>query len=170
MQKSVVKNETSNFTHWKKLTNPDYLGSYSIEPGKDLVVEIIKVQKELVTSTGGEKEECIVATLKDQKPIILNKTNCKTIQKIFDSPYIEDWRGKKITLYSEKVKAFGEVVEALRVRKIVTDQREELSPNSERWQGAIEALSSGKCNIALIKKNFRVSDENIKLLQEVVNA
>jgi hypothetical protein len=154
-------------THWKKLTNPNYLGSYSLEPGQDLTVEIIRVQKELVTGAGGEKEECIVATLKGQKPMILNKTNCKTIEKIYGTPYIEEWSGKKVTLYAEKVKAFGEVVEALRIRKNV-DIRPELTPESERWDGAIEALESGKCDISLIKKNFRINQENIEKLEAYV--
>lgn len=157
-------------THWKKLTNPNYLGSYSLEPGQDLTVTIVSVAKELVTSSGGEKEECIVAHLENQKPIILNKTNCKTIEKLFKTPYIEEWKGKKITLYAEKVKAFGEVVEALRVRKQVTDDREELTPNSPRWVGAIEALASGKCDISLIKKNFKISTANVTKLQEAANA
>lgn len=158
-------------THWKKLTNPNYLGSYSLDPGKDLTVEIVKVAKELVTGSGGEKEECIVATLKDQKPLILNKTNCKTIEKLVNSPYIEEWSGKKITLYAEKVKAFGEVVDALRVRKqVTTDDRPVLDQSGDRWDGAVEALRNGKCDLSLIKRNFIVSEENIKLLQEVTNA
>lgn len=158
-------------THWKKLTNPNYLGSYSLDPGKDLTVEIVKVAKELVTGSGGEKEECIVATLKDQKPLILNKTNCKTIEKLVGSPYIEEWSGKKITLYAEKVKAFGEVVDALRVRKqVVEDTRPVLDQSGDRWDGAVEALRNGKCDISLIKRNFIVSERNLKLLQEVTNA
>lgn len=151
-------------THWKKLTNTNYLGSYSLEPGQDLTVEIISVKKELVTGAGGEKEECIVATLKNQKPMILNKTNCKSIEKIYGTPYIEQWAGKSITLYAEKIRAYGEVVEALRVRKNV-DSRPELTPQHEKWNGAIEALTSGKCDINLIKKNFRISQENIERLE-----
>ena len=48
--------------------------------------------------------------------MILNATNCKMISKIYDTPYIEDWVGKWISIYIAKVKAFGEVVEALRIR------------------------------------------------------
>lgn len=28
-----------NLTHWKKLTNPDYLGAYALQPGEDLTQE-----------------------------------------------------------------------------------------------------------------------------------
>ena len=35
-------------THWKKLSNPNYLGAYSIEDNKDLILTISKVQQETV--------------------------------------------------------------------------------------------------------------------------
>lgn len=105
-------------THWKKLTNPNYLGAYSIEDGKDLILTIDRVINEMVTGTDGKKEECVVAYFRENvKPMILNTTNMKTITKVYGTPFIEDWHNKKIRVGIEKVKAFGEVVEALRVRK-----------------------------------------------------
>lgn len=105
-------------THWKKLTNPLYLGAYSIEGGRDLILTISNVREESVMGTDGKKEDCIVAYFSDaDKPMILNSTNCKMIQKLAGTPYIEKWVGLKIQVGVEKVKAFGDVVEALRVRK-----------------------------------------------------
>lgn len=105
-------------THWKKLTNPDYLGAYSIEDNKDLVLTIGTVKVEQVTGSDGKKDECVVCYWKEpMKPMILNSTNMKMIQKLLKSAYIEDWSGHKIQIGIEKVKAFGDVVEALRVRK-----------------------------------------------------
>lgn len=105
-------------THWKKLTNPDYLGAYSIEDGKDLILTIAYVRQEKVIGTDGKKEDCIVCHFSDKgaKPMILNVTNCKTISKLYGTPLIEEWAGKRIQIGIEKVKAFGDVVEALRVR------------------------------------------------------
>lgn len=105
-------------THYKKLMNPDYLGAYALEPGKDLIVTIRSVANEMIIGTDGKKEECIVARFQEKeiKPMILNATNCKTITKLAGSPFIENWQGMKIQLFVEKVKAFGDVVEALRVR------------------------------------------------------
>jgi hypothetical protein len=105
-------------THWKKLYNPDYLGAYSLDPGKDMVLTIKTVSVELVTGTDGKKEENMVMRFEEKgvKPMVLNSTNSKTIQKLYKTPYIEDWTGKKIQLFVENVKAFGEVVEALRIR------------------------------------------------------
>jgi hypothetical protein len=87
-------------THWKKLTNPEYLGAYSLDDGKDIVLTIKTIAREMVTGEAGKKEECTVARfLEPQKPMILNKTNCKTIEKIYKTPYIEEWQGKKIQIF-----------------------------------------------------------------------
>ncbi len=108
-------------THWKKLTNPNYLGAYSIEDGKDLVLTIGKVAEETVVGTDGKKEKCVVCHFKEPntKPMILNSTNMKMITKLLGTPYIEQWDGHRIQIGTEKVKAFGEIVEALRVRKFL---------------------------------------------------
>lgn len=107
-------------THWKKLTNPDYLGAYSLEDGKDIVLTIERVQVETVTGPEGKKEECMVCHWAErEKPMILNSTNAKMIQKLLKTPYIEEWSGHKIQIGVEMVKAFGEIVDALRVRSFL---------------------------------------------------
>lgn len=109
-----------NKTHWKKMTNPDYLGAYALNPGEEKTLTISVVKHELVTGTDGKKEECIVAHfVENEKPMIMNKTNLKSIAKLYKTPYIEDWQGKKITIYIDKVKAFGEIVEALRIKNVM---------------------------------------------------
>lgn len=104
-------------THWKKMVNMDYLGTYSLEDGKDLTLTIDYVRQEVVAGNGGRKEQCMVAHFKENvKPMILNRTNAKTITKICESPYIEDWNGKRITLYADTTRFGGDIVECLRVR------------------------------------------------------
>lgn len=109
-------NET--LTHWKKLTNPDYLGAYALEPGQDLIVTIKSVANEVVTGTDGKKETCsVMHFMENVKPLVLNATNSKTITKLLKTPYIEHWSGRKIQLYVETgIKAFGDIVDAIRVR------------------------------------------------------
>ncbi len=106
-----------NKTHWKKLTNPNYLGSYAFQPQEEKTVTIKEVKREVVMNQNG-KEECTIAYfVEDVKPLILNKTNADTISKVWGTPYIEDWAGKKITLKVKRVSAFGEMVDAVRVSK-----------------------------------------------------
>jgi len=110
-------------THWKKLINPDYLGAYSLDPGKDMVLTIKAVRKEMITGADGKKEECIVCYWQEeQKPMILNVTNCKMIAKLLKTPYIERWAGNRIQIGAEVVSAFGEKVEALRVRRALPEE------------------------------------------------
>jgi len=159
-----MANETK--THWKKLQHPDYIGAYELmdgTPNKELTVTITKVAREQITGADGKKEECTVCYLHGQKPMILNSTNQKVMQKLFDSPYIEDWAGKKMTLYVARVKAFGDTVDALRVRP-TAPKLPELTPTHEKWQGAMTALKAGNTTIEAIRKNYILSTENEKLL------
>lgn len=113
-----MSNETKpeQLTHWKKLTNPNYIGSEVLQPGQELKLTIDKIQKEQVETDKGIKE-CVVAYFKGgSKGMILNKTNMKIITKLLDTPYIEKWIGAQITIYAAKVRAFGETIEALRVK------------------------------------------------------
>lgn len=105
-------------THWKSQLNYEYLGAYSLPDGKDIVVKILSVSKETIKGAQGETQECLVAKIENNKPMIINKTNAKTIQKLAGSPFLEDWRGLLIQLYSSKVKAFGDVTDALRIRDV----------------------------------------------------
>jgi len=152
-----------HLTHWKKLVNPDYLGAYSLEDGKDLTVTILDVKRELITGSAGKKEECTVATLKGQKPIILNRTNCKTIASIYKTPYIEQWKGKKITLYITTTKLKGEEVECLRIRNNAP-VLPELNKQSPKWEGAVNAMKAGTVTIEQIESSYYLSPENRELL------
>lgn len=103
--------------HWKKMFNPDYIGAYELDEGQELVLTIKSVQPEMVTGDKGRKEELLVARFAENvKPMILNKTNCKMIQKLYRTPDIEKWVGKKIQLYATTTSFGGEVVECLRIR------------------------------------------------------
>lgn len=103
-------------THWKKLTNPNYLGAYAFDPGEEKIVTIDYVKQEEVLGSEGRASVCIVAHLVNEKPLILNITNCKAITKLLGTPYIEEWAGHKITLTTQRIKAFGEDTDAVRVK------------------------------------------------------
>lgn len=150
-------------THWKRLVNPNYIGAYSLDPGEDRSVTIKSVSQEMVKGPDGKQEECIVAQLVGEKPFILNKTNCKMIAKIYGSPYIEDWTGKKVTLYAAKIKAFGEQVEALRIRPD-KPKLPELNPSHAKWNDAKKAVQAGQVTLEQIRGNYQLNSENEKLL------
>lgn len=158
-------------THWKKLVNPEYIGAYALE-GSDLTVSIDRVVRELVTGDGGKKEECTVAYLTNQKPLILNRTNSKIITKLYNSPYIEDWAGKKITLYPTVTKVAGEMVECLRIRPSIpkeVDFVKEIEADIEKLRQCrnLTELQSVYTNLKYAKdlKVINVKDELKKTLK-----
>lgn len=111
-------------THWKKLQNPDYLGAYSLDDGNgkytDVIGTLASVKVENIVGADGKREDCMVARfVENMKPMIVNATNAKMLEKLFKTPYIEDWAGHKIQIGVESVKAFGDVVDALRIRKFI---------------------------------------------------
>jgi hypothetical protein len=149
-------------THWKKLHNPDYLGAYSLDD-PTMIVEIKKVEKRQIMGADGKKDDAVVAELVGQKPMILNATNMKTIAGLYGN-YIEDWVGKKITLFVANVKAFGTVTEALRVAaEVPKSAMPELTPSHPKWNEAKEAVSKGTTP-EQIRTKYRLSPENEKLL------
>ena len=110
-------------THWRKLTNPYYLGAWDFAPGEERTLTIRRVVQEQVydPEKKGKKECTVVHFAEPSKPMIMCKTNCKMITKLCDTPYIEKWAGRAIVVKVEKVKAFGELVEALRVQNKTAD-------------------------------------------------
>lgn len=153
-------------THWKKLNNPDYLGAYELMGvTEELKVKIKEVKKMPVKGMDGKEEQCTVAFLYNQKPLILNSTNCKTIAKIYETPFIEEWKDKEIILYVAKIKAFGDVVDALRI-KATKPSKEVLNEKHPKFLDAKKALKSGAVTMAQIKLKYDISEQTEKLLND----
>lgn len=76
---------------------------------KDVVIENI--------GQGQDMDEKVVIHFYNQKPMVANKTNCKTITNILGSSDTDEWIGKSITLICAEVEFGGETVPAIRVSK-----------------------------------------------------
>lgn len=144
--------------------NPDFIGAYALPPGEDMTVEILSVGVERVVVSGGKKEEHTVAKLRGQKPWILNATNQKSIARLH-GPYIEDWAGKKVTLYASTAKLAGDTVECLRVRPQVTEVQKP-GINEKRLTAAIESIKAGDYTVAKLREKFFLTLEQ----EDIVNA
>ncbi|MHC1785461.1 MAG: hypothetical protein AB9880_00105 [Christensenellales bacterium] len=105
-------------TPWKKLQNKDYLGEYDFLPGEEKTVTIASITTGEVIGDGGKKSsKPIIYFSEPVKPLIANTTNFKRLQKLFGSPYVEDWIGRQVTLYGDPTVTFGkEVVGGVRIR------------------------------------------------------
>ena len=143
-------------THWKKLINPNYIGAYSLEEGEDLTVKIDFVQVEEIIGTGGKKDTGSVMHLVNQKPMILNSTNSKTIAKLY-GPYIEDWQGKLITLFASTTKMAGETVECLRIRPKVAERKAQPITDA-RLDAAIKSIIEGTYKTDKLRATFALTE------------
>jgi hypothetical protein len=153
-------------THWKKLTNPDYIGAHALTPGEDLTVTIKTVRRQLVTQTGGSEKECTVATLDGHKPLILNATNSKSIQKLY-GPYIEDWQGKQITLYASTTTVANEVVECVRIRPVVGEAKKR-AINDAALSKALGAVQAGTYTLEQILSKYELTPEQLERLPKQI--
>lgn len=166
-------------THYKRLQHPDYLGAYAIDQGQEPILTIKEVKNEMVTGADGKKEECIVChfTNANVKPMILNSTNCKTIAKVYKSPYIEDWAGKPIQLFVAQIKAFGDDVEALRIRPTAPKQAK-IVFSEKVFEGAVTKILAGETTIESVcaavelttEQENRINDEVLLRREGIKNA
>jgi hypothetical protein len=123
--------------------NPNYLGSWDLDelPNKEITLVIEKINDEEVVANG-KGENCTVChwTDKAYKPMILNVTNKKTLCKLHKTKDTEKLKGKSVLIGIEKVKAFGAVHDALRIRPRVPQVQNGVAPKCENCKKDITAF------------------------------
>lgn len=101
--------------------------------GKQFELTIKSVSEDELPNHKGLMEKKYVVHFKEtEKGLVLNKTNAKTIINLYGRE-TNDWAGKRVTLYAEKVKAFGEMHNAVRVKAPVAAVPEQstATPNDD---------------------------------------
>lgn len=154
-------------THWKKVFDSPYLGSWDLEDYKDRILTIKEVKVEM-TKDLKENSMMNVIYFKEQgvKPMLLNAGNSKAIARVATTPYIENWKGVSITVYVQTgVKAFGEIHDALRIRPVApVIKKTALTPTSDKWELAKGKVKEGM-TIEELRKYYDITDANFKLLE-----
>lgn len=82
--------------------------------GSPVVMTIRGVEVEKITNESGTNEKPCLYFEKSKKPLVLNATNAKKLAKAFGRE-TNAWRGAKVELYAEEIKAFGKVQNAVRL-------------------------------------------------------
>lgn len=101
---------------FRKFMDKNYLGSWDVPEDGDLILTIKRAARDDVKNERGSERKLTIHFVEDYKPMILNATNSKRITEAYGSPKVEDWKGKRIAIYTEKVTAFGGTTDALRIR------------------------------------------------------
>lgn len=124
--------------------NPNYLGSWDLEslPNREIVLTIEKiVDGDVVdTATGNNKTETLCYwTDKTVKPMVMNVTNKKTLAKLYKTKDTEALKGKSVVIGIDKVRAFGAIHDALRIRARIPQTVTAPKPKCEKCGADIEA-------------------------------
>lgn len=126
--------------------NPNYLGSWDLEemPGRVVTLVIDTIRDEKVV-TNGQAETCTVIHFTDKnfKPMITNITNKKRLCKLYKTKDTEKLKGKAIVIGIEKVKAFGNIHDALRIQMQIPQMNQQY-PKCANCGGNI--LAAGNMN------------------------
>lgn len=149
----------SDKTHYRKAFDSPYLSSADIVEPTVLTVSHVKLEADRTKKTKDqfntayfiEKEIRKGETL---KPMILNATNSKTMKKLTDSPFIDDWKNIKVTVYVDHNVRFGkETMDGLRISPNKPNQRSVLTPDlTKNWESAKAAyLRDGNLKAVLAR-------------------
>lgn len=126
--------------------NPNYLGSWDLDeqPNREITLTIEKIVDEVVTGSEGRKENNTVCYWTDKavKPMILNITNKKAICKLYKTKDTEKLKGKAVIIGIERVNAFGDVYETLRIRHRIPQPESTVKPKCEECKDDITAANN----------------------------
>ena len=151
---------TKEKTHWRVFHPSKYIGAADFKEGERKILTIAKAGREGVKDNKGAEDVCLVVHFKeDEKPLICNVTNSKAIDKVCGSPMIEDWAGVKIELYTTTVTAFGDQMEAVRVKPTAPrTEKPNLTKTHSAYTKVVSAVADGYTRDQ-VEEKYTVTDE-----------
>ena len=118
--------EENKYEHWRNLTDMSHLRAECFAPKEKKVLTIKSVYSDKVTDSNGRVEVKPVASFEeDVLPMVLNVTNCKTIESLYGTGNINEWVGKKIQVFATTTKVGTRTgVPCLRIEKVIPTSNE----------------------------------------------
>lgn len=152
-------------THYRKAFDSPYLSSADIVEPTVLTVKYVALESDKTKKTKDmfntahfvERE---IRPGEPLKPMILNATNSKTMKVLMNTPFIDDWRDVRITVYVDHNVKFGkESVEGLRISPHAPEQRSLTPANRKGWENA-KAAYRRDGNLDAVLSRVSMSDEH----------
>lgn len=105
----------------KDMLDKRFLIAEMFEEGLDKILTIKGIQEEKLENPrdGTTDTRPVVYFEEIDRQLALNNSNIETIDKLYGNVTADKLVGKKIQLYVTSVRAFGEVVPCIRIRKFV---------------------------------------------------
>ena len=153
---SMEKNMSSKYRNYQEFYS-NYLGGWSFAAGDQTLTIKDVLEQEVRSKDSGTEMKLTVTFEETDLPMIINRTNADTIAKVTGSSYTGDWVGKKIVVGSSKVKAFGDVWDAIRVRDGVPKVDTGPKATEEQIRLIYDLIQAGKVKEAPMLKYYKVS-------------
>lgn len=134
---------------WEKILDPNFINAELIGPiGAERVVTIKDIDfREAYNQKTKTKEQKQSLIFEECKPMVLNKTNTKTLIKLFGADDPAACAGQKIVLYVVGVKVGGQPTTGIRIK--------EYSETTCEQCGAVIKPAAGKSVAELVEISKR---------------
>lgn len=159
-------------THYRKAFDSPYLSSADIvEPTvitiSHVVLEADKTKKTKDVFNTAYFQEKEIRAGEKLKPMILNASNSKTMKAITNSPFIEDWKNTRITVYVDHNVRFGkETVEGLRISPHTPEKKVLTPDNAKQWESAKAAFMRDRTLHAVLQRVDMSPEHQAQLISE----
>jgi hypothetical protein len=165
-------------TPWRKTVDPNFIGTYVLPNDQPINAVIVKVEWKQIKVMGQNKKQAVATfapNIHFDKPMLLNVTNMKRMERLAGSKYIEDWINIPVTLQREMDKTpTGGSDWALRIAtiapKITSDgkpSKAKLLPDTQAWNSAVEYVQQGN-PMENVTKKYDLSPENLILFNQAL--
>jgi hypothetical protein len=149
--------------HYMKLMNPDFLGSWDFNERerKILTIKDIDMREVYSQEKKGKEGKPTLIFAENVKPMILSKVNSKSIASALKSTLVADWVGKKIEVYTNWEKHFGQESFVLRIKSTAPIIK---LPAIGKAQ-AEEAIKRPDLTREFLSKHYTITDEQWKKIE-----
>lgn len=162
-------------THFRKAFDSPYLSSADIVEPTVLTVHHVALELDRTKKT---KDRFNTAHFVEKelrqgeplKPMILNASNSKTMKGLTNSPFLDDWRDIRITVYVDHNVKFGkETVEGLRISPHAPERRALVPTMAKGWANA-KAAYKRDGNLRQVLAHVDMSPEHQEQLMSECDA
>lgn len=153
--------------HWRNLMKDNkYMGAWDLEVNgkyepKEVTIE--KIYQDTFVGEMGKEDKVFVKLKEFEKPMVCNRSNFKRMETFFGSFDPNDYVGKTIVITTEKVKSPQGLVDALRFSTRPVPKKELPKLTDEQLEKAIEAVKTGRTTIDKIKKQYTITEDQLKM-------
>lgn len=159
-------------THYRKAFDSPYLSSADIVEPTVLTISRVVLEPDKTKKTKDmfntayfiERE---IRPGEKLKPMILNATNSKTVKGLTGTPFIDDWKDVRVTVYVDHNVRFGkESVEGLRISPYAPEKKMLTPENAKQWESAKAAYKRDGNLTAILSRVDMAREHQEQLIRE----